>query len=52
MEKVTRPNESGDAGSNPAMGQHSDLLAEKTVTNFILSASELIVVVALSEVQW
>ena len=31
---------------------HSDLLAEKTVTNFILSASELIVVVALSEVQW
>ena len=32
--------------------KHSDLLAEKTVTNFILSASELIVVVVLSEVQW
>ena len=32
--------------------KYSDLLAEKTVTNFILSASELIVVVVLSEVQW
>lgn len=31
--------------------KHSNLLAE-TVTNFILSASELIVAVVLSEVQW